>query len=122
MKASFYDMPNPNHIQTALSGKTKFYVRNKTGHPEFLIERIVLRRVVEPDECERLKAERAEREVSDCGRHPHAACALSRFHARSGPVLEKFVGDCYIGRLLSIEQCSAAISISQMTDGLVSDR
>ena len=65
MKASFYDMPNPNHIQTALSGKTKFCVRNKTGHPEFLLERIVLRHVVEPDECERLKAERAGQENSE---------------------------------------------------------
>jgi hypothetical protein len=107
MKASFYDMPHANHIQTALSGKTKFYVRNKTGHPEFLLERIVLRRVVEPDECERLKAERAGQENSErsviAEGIPHSARALSRFHARSRPVLEKFVGDCYRAIAVNID-------------------
>ena len=92
-------MPHANHIQTALSGKTKFYVRNKTGHPEFLLERIVLRRVVEPDECERLKAERAGQENSEksvIAEGIHMQHERYRgFHARSAPVLETFVGDCY---------------------------
>jgi hypothetical protein len=65
MKASSYDIPHPNHIQKTLSGKPRFMSETKPVTRNFCSNGLFYARVVEPPECERLKAERAGQENSE---------------------------------------------------------